>query len=55
MTNHHKPNYGTSGPGKSDHQGSTAPAGVDLKRDRADKARVGGQHSHGGTPRRSEG
>lgn len=55
MTNHHKPNYGASDQDKSGHRGSTPPAGIDLKRDRADKARVGGQHSHGGTPRRGEG
>jgi len=55
MTNHHKPSYGNPASGGAPVHGNTAPQGIDLKRDRADKARVGGQHSNGGNPRRGEG
>ncbi|WP_426149290.1 hypothetical protein [Pseudomonas sp. DC3000-4b1] len=54
MTNHHKPTYGASDQDKSGH-GRGAPAPVDVKTDRAEKARIGGQHSNGGNRRRGEG
>lgn len=55
MTNHHKPSYGSSDPHNSSQGGKGAPAPVDIKTDRAEKARIGGQHSNGGTRRRGEG
>ncbi|MBA1203809.1 general stress protein [Pseudomonas capeferrum] len=54
MTNHHKPHYGPSDPEKASHGGGGTPPPVDIKTDRAEKARVGGQHSNGGTRRRDD-
>lgn len=54
MTNHHKPNYGSSDQERSSQGGRNTPPPVDIKNDRAEKARVGGQHSNGGTRRRDD-
>lgn len=40
-------------PQKVHDAGGKGGSGKDLKVDRAEKARVGGQHSHGGTDRKS--
>ena len=42
MTNHHKPSYGSTDPHNSSHGGKGTPAPVDVKTDRAEKARIGG-------------
>jgi hypothetical protein len=55
MTNHHKPAYGSTDQEKSGSGGRGAPAPADVKTDRAEKARIGGQQSNGGDRRRSDG
>ena len=56
MTNHHKPNYGSSGdPQNVEQAGQKGNTAVNLKVDRAEKARVGGQQSNGSNRRRGEG
>ena len=56
MSSHRKTGHGFSDdPQKVHDAGRKGQAGMDLKVDRADKARVGGQHSNGGNRRRGEG
>ena len=56
MSSHRKTGHGFSDyPQKIDQAGRKGNAAVNLKVDRAEKARVGGQHSNGGSPRRGEG
>ncbi|WP_263262782.1 hypothetical protein [Pseudomonas sp. RIT-PI-S] len=54
MTNHHKPTYGPTDMEKSSQGARKLPPHADVKTDRAEKARIGGQHSHGGPSRRGE-
>lgn len=55
MTNHHKPSYGTPEQDKTGQAGRGSATNGDLKTDRAEKARIGGQQSNGGDRRRSDG
>jgi general stress protein YciG len=56
MSKHNKSGHGFSDdPEKVNQAGRKGNSPVNLKVDRADKARVGGQHSNGGSPRRGEG
>lgn len=55
MTKHHESSHGfADDPQKVHDAGRKGGTNQDVKTDRAEKARVGGQHSHGGTPRRSD-
>jgi general stress protein YciG len=49
MTNHHKDQPFAEDPQKIKEAGKKGGTSVNVKVDRAEKARVGGQHSHGGT------
>lgn len=48
MTNHHKGQPFAEDPQKIKEAGKKGGSSVNVKVDRAEKARVGGQHSHGG-------
>ncbi|MED7670592.1 general stress protein [Pseudomonas moraviensis subsp. stanleyae] len=48
MTNHHKEQPFAEDPQKIKEAGKKGGTSVNVKVDRAEKARVGGQHSHGG-------
>lgn len=55
MTKQHESSHGfADDPQKVHDAGRKGGTNQDVKTDRAEKARVGGQHSHGGTPRRSD-
>ncbi|MBF8739438.1 MULTISPECIES: KGG domain-containing protein [Pseudomonas] len=56
MSKHRDAGHGfADDPQKVSEAGRKGNTKQDVKTDRAEKARVGGQHSHGGTPRRGEG
>lgn len=56
MTKHHDNGHGfADNPQRVHDAGRKGGSGKDLKQDRAEKARVGGQHSNGGSRRRGEG
>ncbi|WP_122611389.1 general stress protein [Pseudomonas viridiflava] len=48
MSNHHKDQPFAEDPQKIKEAGKKGESPVNVKVDRAEKARVGGQHSHGG-------
>lgn len=48
MNNHHKDQPFAEDPQKIKEAGKKGESPVNVKVDRAEKARVGGQHSHGG-------